>query len=315
MRMKAAQISEYGHAEVVKVVEVDKPTVGEGQVLVKVAAASLNPFDTSVREGYMKAMIPLEFPATLGGDIAGEVTEVGAGVSQFAAEDKVYGQANVVAGNSGAFAEYAATKAAQIATAPTNLELPEAAATPLVGVSALEALTENIKLKSGQKLLIHGGGGSIGAVAIQLAKHLGAYVAATATGSDISYAQGLGADEVIDYKSQDFTEVISDYDAVFDTVGGDIFEKSFAVLKSGGVAVTMIAQFDEAKAKEHNITALMQGTKVTTAALDELRQLIEDGVITVRIDATFPLDQIQQAFEKRESGNAHGKIVIQIASA
>ncbi|HUC87020.1 MAG TPA: NADP-dependent oxidoreductase [Candidatus Saccharimonadales bacterium] len=308
--MKAAQINGYGHAGVVRVIETEKPTASEEQVLVKVEAASLNPFDTSLREGYMQKMIPLQFPATLGGDIVGTVTAVGAGVSQFAAGDKVFGQANVVAGNSGAFAEFAATAAGQVAKAPAKLKATEAAATPLVGVSALQALTEHIKLTAGQKLLIHGGGGSIGAVAVQLAKQLGARVAATATGSDIEYVKSLGADEVIDYKSQDFTKLVSDYDAVFDTVGGAVFEQSFAVLRPGGIAVTMIAQFDEAKAQEHGIAALMQGTKVTTAALDKLRQFIEDGTMNVRVDSSFPLNQIQQAFEKRESGSAHGKIVI-----
>lgn len=308
--MKAAQINGYGHAGVVRVIETEKPTASEEQVLVKVEAASLNPFDTSLREGYMQKMIPLQFPATLGGDIVGTVTAVGAGVSQFAAGDKVFGQANVVAGNSGAFAEFAATAAGQVAKAPAKLKATEAAATPLVGVSALQALTEHIKLTAGQKLLIHGGGGSIGAVAVQLAKQLGARVAATATGSNIEYVKSLGADEVIDYKSQDFTKLVSDYDAVFDTVGGAVFEQSFAVLRPGGIAVTMIAQFDEAKAQEHGIAALMQGTKVTTAALDKLRQFIEDGTMNVRVDSSFPLNQIQQAFEKRESGSAHGKIVI-----
>ena len=310
--MKAAQINGYGDPSVVQINEVDTPTPGAGQVLVEVHAASLNPFDTSMRAGYMKDAIPLEFPSTLGGDIAGVVTELGEGVDTFAVGDKVYGQANVVAGNSGAFAEYAATKAGQIAKAPENLDYQQAAAVPLVGVSALQALTTHINLQPGQKLFIHGGAGGIGTVAIQIAKHVGAYVATTATGDNIDYVKTLGADEVIDYKSQDFAEVLKGYDAVFDTVGGDDFNKSLAVLKPGGIAVSMTTPADDASAAELGVTAMTQHTKVNTKALDELRQLLESGVVTPHVDQVFPLQEIQEAFEVREGGTVQGKVVIAV---
>jgi len=310
--MKAAQITDYGHADAVHVVEVDKPGVAGGQVVVEVHAASLNPFDTSVREGYMKEMIPLNLPVTLGGDIAGVVSEVGEGVNDLAVGDKVYGQANVVAGNSGAFAEFAATSAGQVAPMPGNLSFKEAGSLPLVGVSALQALTEHLNLKADQKLFIHGGAGGIGSIAIQIAKHLGAHVATTATGEGMELVKQLGADEGIDYKAAQFAEVLSDYDAVFDTVGGDDFAAALGVLKSGGVAVTMIAEPDEAKAKELGVTAIRQQTKVTTEHLQALTKLIEAGVVTPRIGKTFTLDQIVQAFEARESGAVVGKVVLSI---
>ncbi|MDQ3123710.1 MAG: NADP-dependent oxidoreductase [bacterium] len=310
--MKAAQISEYGDASVIKINKVDKPSPKSGQVLVEVHASSLNPFDTVIRAGYMKEMIPLTFPATLGGDIAGIVAELGEEVDSIAVGDKVYGQANVVAGNSGAFAEFAATAAGQIAKVPEGLDFKQAASLPLVGVSALQALTEHINLKPGQKIFIHGGAGGIGTIAIQIAKNIGAYIATTASGEHIDIVKNLGADEVIDYKVQNFAEVLKDYDAVFDTVGGDDFNKSFSVLKQGGIAVSMIAPADEAIAQELGVTGITQATKVTTERLKELSKLVELKKVTPQVDKIFTLAQIQEAFTARESGTTKGKIVIEI---
>ncbi len=310
--MKAAQIQEYGGPSVVIVQETDKPTIKSDQVLVKVHASSLNPFDTIIREGYMKDMIPLDFPATLGGDIAGDVVEIGSSVTTVIVGDSVYGQANVVAGNSGAFAEYAATAAGQIAKSPSNVSITEAAALPLVGASALQAINQHIALKADQKVLIIGGGGGIGRVAIQVAKHIGAYVATTASGEGIDAAKTLGADEVIDYTSQDFTELLHDFDAVFDTAGGDEFAKALTILKHGGIAVTMSAQPDEAQAKELGVTAISQMTHVTTEVLDQLRGLVESDVVKPFVGKEFSLEQVQDAFKARESGAVDGKVVLSI---
>ncbi len=310
--MRAAQINEYGDTSVITVDEIDKPVPKEGQVLVEVHASSLNPFDTAIRAGYMKEMIPLTFPVTLGGDIAGVVSELGEGVTTLSVGDKVYGQANVVAGNSGAFAQFSVTIATQVAKMPENLDYKTAASLPLVGVSALQAIKEHINLQSGQKIFIHGGAGGIGTVAIQIAKSIGAFVATTATGERIDYVKKLGADTVIDYKASDFVQEIKDYDAVFDTVGGDDFDKTLTVLKQGGIAVSMIAHADDAKAKEHAVTAITQSTHVTTEALDELTKLIEDKIVTPHVDKVFPLSDIKTAFEAREGGTVRGKIVIEI---
>ncbi len=311
--MRAAQISEYGHADKVKVVETEKPPVGLNQVLVEVHAASLNPFDTTVREGYVKDMIGA-LPVTLGGDIAGVVAEVGEGVTHVSVGDNVYGQANAVAGNSGALAEFAVTKAGQVAKAPASLTFIEAASLPLVAASAYQALHEHIGLQPGQKLFIHGGSGGIGSIAIQIAKHAGAYVAASARGEGTELVAQLGADEVVDTGSRDFTTIIRDYDAVFDTVGGDDFDTCLSILKPGGVAVSMIAAADEAKATEQGVTALTQSTKVTTEKLDAIRELVEQGVVKPQIARTFTLDQIVEAFEARENGKLNGKIVVRIKS-
>lgn len=310
--MKAAQITEYGDASVVKINDMDTPTAKPGQVVVEVHATSLNPFDTIVREGYLQQNAPLQLPATLGGDIAGVVTEVSEDVTDFAVGDKVYGQANIVAGNSGAFAEFAATSVTQVAKMPGNLSFTEAASLPLVGVSAIQALTEHIKLAADQKIFINGGAGAIGSIAIQLAKNIGAYVATTATGEGIELAKQLGADEVIDYKANDFSALLKDYDAVFDTVGGDTFNASLSILKKGGIAVSMAADADSDLTAKLEVTAIHQMTHVTTRHLDTLRDLAEKGVITPRIGATFPLDQIAEAQRARESGEILGKVAITI---
>lgn len=310
--IKAAQIAEYGHADAIHVVDVETPSIAKDQVLVEVQAASLNPFDTMVREGYLKETIPLNLPVTLGGDIAGVVCEVGSEVKNVAVGDIIYGQANVVAGNSGALAEYAATKADQVAKSPTGIDITEAASLPLIGASALQAINEHIGLAAGQKIFIHGGAGAIGSIAIQIAKNIGAYVATTATGPGVELAKELGADEIIDYKAQDFSTILIDYDAVFDTVGGEDLNKSLAILKTGGVAVSMAADADEQKAKELGVTFVHQMTHISSDKLTQLAKLVEEGVITARVGKVFPLGEVRQAFEARESGQVQGKVVIHL---
>lgn len=309
--MKAARINNFGHADAITIEEIDKPQAGEGQVLVEVHAASINPFDTMVREGHVQSVQP---PLTLGGDIAGIVAEVAPDVTDFTIGQKVYGQANVVAGNSGAFAEFAATKASQLAGMPTSTDFVQAAAMPLVGVSALQVITQHMNVQAGQKILIHGGAGGIGTVAIQIAKHLGATVTTTATGEGIAYVKDLGADEVVDYTTQAFDEAEGVYDAVFDTIGGETYERSFKTLKQGGVVVSMLMQPDEALMQQYNVRAIAQQTRVTTEDLTELAALIDQKVVTPHVDATYPLVDVAEAFAARESGNVKGKVVLQITA-
>jgi len=309
--VKAAQIKEYGDISAINIEEVDKPTAGEGQVLIEVKAASLNPFDSAIRAGYMKEMIPLELPVTLGGDIAGVVAEVGEGVTAFQTGDKVYGQANVVTGASGAFAQFSVTSANQIAKMPSSLEFNDAASLPLVGSSAIQALNEHIKLEEGQKILIIGGSGGIGAVAIAIAKNIGAHVVTTVPTDGVSYAKELGADEVIDYKTQSIPED-SEFDAVFDTAGGEAFDTSLKFIKKGGIMVTMAAQPDEDKAKELGIQVIGQMTQITSTVLDTLSKHIDSGVVKSRIAKTFSLDQVQDAFKAREEESHIGKILLSV---
>src|SRR3989344_2338962 len=311
--MKSAQIKKYGGPEVIEIVNVEKPKPGAGQVLVKVYASSINPFDVAVLSGRVTQMTDSKLPMTIGLDIAGVVSEIGEGVEGFFVGNKVFGSANVLAGGTGAFAELAVTPAGIISKMPGNLNFDEAAAIVLTGVSALQALTEHIDIKRGQKILIHRGAGGIGTMAIQIAKSIGAYVVTTATGEGVNYVKKLGADEIINYKSQNFEEVLSDCDAVYDTIGGEVFEKSFKVLKKkGGIIVSMVAKDEKGLAGEYEDEAISQFTKVNTERLNKLAEFIEKGVVKPHIDKVFLLDRIREAFLYQMSGEVMGKVVIKI---
>lgn len=301
--MKAAQMNRYGSDAVEITTDAPKPTASDGKILVEVHAAGVNPFDWKLREGYMQKMIPLEFPATLGGDFSGVVVETG---------EEVYGQGLIVNGGSGSFAEFVSTKATSIAPKPKTVNHRQAAALPLTGVSALQALTEHIKLKQGQKILIHGGAGGIGTIAIQLGKHTGAYVATTATGDELAYTKELGADEAIDYKHQRFEDTVQNYDAVFDTVGGETYTRSFQVLKKGGVIVSMLEQPNQELMQQYGVKAIAQATQVTSERLTKLAELVDKGAIKVHIDKTFPLNQAGEALTYLQTGHPRGKVIVEV---
>ncbi len=310
--MKAAQIKEYGGKDAVQVTtDVGKPQAAKGQLLVQVHAAAVNPFDITVREGHARQIAELDFPATLGGDFAGVVVEIGDGVDGFKKGEAVYGQASPLSGH-GSFAEYTPVKASQLAAKPENLDFIEAAALPLAGVSAYQALVDHVNLKTGQKILIHGGAGGIGSLAVQIAKHLGAYVATTVSTDDINFVKKLGVDEVIDYKKQDFASIIKDYDAVFDTVGGETNTKSYSVLKPGGKLVSMKGKADDDLAAKYHVEYTAQFTRVTTERLNALAKLVDSGAVTPVIDKIFPLDYAAEALEYLKTGKHEGKVVIQI---
>ncbi|MGO9413273.1 MAG: NADP-dependent oxidoreductase [Spirochaetia bacterium] len=312
--MKAVQISQYGDAGVLTVTnDAPKPAVGEGKVLVEVRAASINPVDTMVRLGYMAKMVPLSFPAVLGTDIAGVVAEVGAGVTDLKKGDKVFGMASLLAGASGAFAQYASVPAGMLARIPGNLGFTDAAALPLTAVSALEVIDEKLTVGKGHKILIHGGAGGIGTIAVQLAKHRGAYVATTVLGETAKYAKDLGADKVIDSQKEAFEKVLSGYDFVFDTVAGDTYKKSFEVLKRGGTIISMLEQPNAELAAKFGVTALSQMTQVTTARLNAVAELVRNGTIKVHVDRVFPVDKVKEAFLAREGGKILGKVVLSFA--
>lgn len=304
--MKAVQVSEYQSPIILNTVEVAQPTLKDGQVLVKVMAASVNPFDVTLASGAMASMIPLSLPYTIGGDLAGVVEGTG---------QEVYGSALIVSGGSGSMAEYAVANLDSIADKPKSLSFAEAASLPLAGVSALQAIEEHLDLQSGQKILIHGGAGGIGTLAIQLAKMKGAYVATTASESDREMLTQLGADLVIDYKTEDFTKVVSEYDAVFDTVGGEVTTQSLAVLKRGGKLVTMIGQVDEKLAAEAGVTVIRQMTGVTSARLAKLAEYVATGKVKPVVDKSFTLDQTSEAYDYFVNEHPKGKVVIEVAKS
>ena len=309
--MKAAQIAAYGGPEVVQLQQdVPEPQPGKGQVLVEVHAASVNPFDNIVRNGQARSMKELEFPATLGGDFAGTVSKLGDASEGFSEGDEVYGQAGALSGH-GSFAEYAPATVGSVALKPKNIDFVTAAALPLTGVSALQALLEGLELQNGQKILIHGGAGGIGSLAIQLAKHLGAYVASTAATDDLDFVRELGADEVIDYQTEDFAKILQNYDAVFDPIGGETYTKSFDVLKPDGKFVSM-KNAPEGFTPPEGITVTEQFTRVTTERLTKLTELVESGAFKVRVDKVFPLEQAGEAMAYLEAGRHRGKVVVNI---
>ncbi|MBI4059353.1 NADP-dependent oxidoreductase [Candidatus Microgenomates bacterium] len=311
--MKAVQYSQYGGVEVLEIRDnLPNPQLKKGQILVAVTAASLNPVDWKIRAGMLKNMVQLQFPVTIGGDFAGSVVGLDEGVDKFKVGDEVYGSALILAGGSGSLAEFASVGIANTALKPKTLDFAASAALPLVGTSTIQALEETIKLQSGQKILIHGGAGGIGHLAIQLAKVLGAYVATTASGDDLDFVKSLGADMVIDYKTQKFSEVIHDYDAVFDLVGGEVANQSFAILKKGGMLVSMLGQPDQNLARKHQVTAMGQVTGISVNRLNRLTELVDSGKIKPHIDKVFPLDQAKEALTYQEQNNPRGKVVIKI---
>jgi NADPH:quinone reductase-like Zn-dependent oxidoreductase len=312
--MKAVQISGYGDVSVLTVTtDAPKPAAGDGTVLLEVRAASVNPVDTMIRSGAYAKMMPLAFPATLGTDLSGVVVEVGPGVADLKKGDKVYGMGTLLAGASGAFAQFASVPAALLARMPSGLDFLQAAALPLTAVSALEVIDEKMKVGKGHRILIHGGAGGIGSIAIQLARHRGASVAATALGEAAGYVKGLGADTVIDFQKEAFEKVLSGYDFVFDTVAGETYKKSFSVLKKGGMIVSMLEQPDAELAAAHGVTAVAQVTQVNTARLNAVAVLATSGTIKANVERVFPADEVKEAFRARESGRVQGKVVLSFA--
>ena len=300
--MQAAQVSEYGDASKILVQEAATPIAREGQVLVTVVAASVNPFDLTLASGAMAGMIPLTLPYTIGGDFAGTMDD----------GRQVYGTALVANGGSGSMAEQTVANMKNISDKPKSIGFEEAASLPLAGCSALQAIEEHLDLQKGQKILIHGGAGGIGTLAIQLAKLRGGYVATTASAVDRDMLTGLGADLVIDYKAEDFTTLISEYDAVFDTVGGEVTNQSLQVLKTGGKLVTMIGEPDLKRAEELGIVVTRQNTGVTTERLERIALHIERGELKPVIDKVFPLEKSRDAYEYFVSGHPKGKVVLRI---
>lgn len=310
--MRAVQISEYGSNEVVNITAgAPAPEPGAGQVLVEVHAAGVNPSDWKIRQGLFKSWVQLEFPATLGGDFSGVVVKVGGDVTNFHSGDEVFGRAGAARGGSGSFAELLVADVTLLAAKPTKLNHIEAAAVPLVGVSAWQALVEHIELARGHKLLIHGGAGGIGSFAIQLAKHVGAYVATTVSSGDVDYVRALGVDEVIDYQTQSFETMLRDFDAVFDCVGGETFAKSFVVLKHGGVIVSMAHPQVEPPA-ELGLRVVGMQTDVTIGRLAKIAELLEHGVVKIYVDKVFSLAQAKEALTYMETGRPQGKVVLQV---
>jgi len=312
--VKAVRITGYGGPEVLEVDEnTPAPTPKADQLFVSVKSVSINPFDLTLIKGFLKEKIPLELPVTLGGDFSGVIAEQSPQVDGLKGGDEVFGQAIVLNGGSGSFAQECFVNKRNVALKPKNLSFEEAGALPLVGASAVQALTEHINLRPGQKILIHGGAGGIGHVALQLAKALGAFVAVTVRSDDIEFVRNLGADEVIDYKNQIFEDMLRGFDSVFDTVGGDITTRSLPVVKKGGVIVSMKGIPDQKIASDYNIKTIGQATITSTDRLNILTRFVENGKIKVHLAKTFSLDEVREAFSFFENEHFTGKVALKVS--
>lgn len=310
METRAVVINEYGGKEKLAEAKVSLPELGADQVLVKVAATSINPIDWKLREGYLKQMFPWSFPIILGWDVAGEIVEVGQKVKDYHVGDRIFARPETT--RFGTYADYTIVDSNLLAPVPESIAFTEAAAVPLAGLTALQALFDHGSLKAGEKVLIHAGAGGVGTYAIQLAKNAGAYVITTASPRNHELVKKLGADEVIDYHTTDFEEVLTDIDLVFDTMGGEIQKKSFSVLKEHGRLISVLSIEDETLAATKQIEAKAIWLRTNKEQLSELAKLMADGKLVSVIGETFPLTRqgVYDAHALSETHHAVGKIVL-----
>jgi NADPH:quinone reductase-like Zn-dependent oxidoreductase len=288
------------------------PDPGPGEVLVKARAAGVGLWDGWIRAG--RSALPQPLPLTLGSDLSGEVQAIGPDVADLHVGDQVYGVTN--ARYIGAYAELALASAAMIARKPTSLSHIEAASVPVIAVTALQGLFDQAQLKAGQTVLIHGAAGNVGAYAVQIARRAGIRIIATAAAEDLDYVHELGADTVIDYKTQRFEEEVRDVDAVFDLVGGETQTRSFQVLRRGGKLISAVAQPDQDLAKSHGVDAAFFLVNVTTRHLTEIAGLIDSGELRTRVGTVIPLAEAREAHLMLEGIRPapKGKIVLAVAT-
>jgi NADPH:quinone reductase-like Zn-dependent oxidoreductase len=308
--MMAWRVHKYGPPDVMRFERIPRPDPGPGVVLVKVEAVGVGPWDGWIRAG--KSALPQPLPLTLGSDLAGKVIAVGPGVSRPRVGDEIYGVTNPEF--VGAYAEHALASAAMVASKPTTLSYTEAASVPVVAVTAQQALFDHAQLKAGRTVLIHGAAGSVGAFAVQLARRAGLRTIATAARDDAAIVRDLGADLVIDYRTERFENKVRDADAVIDLVGGDVQARSFAVLGPGGILVSAVSKPDQEAATRHGVRALFFLVNVTTAHLARIAAMIDAGDLTVNVGAVLPLADARVAHEMLEGSRSRprGKIVLSV---
>jgi NADPH:quinone reductase-like Zn-dependent oxidoreductase len=332
--MKAFVVDRYGRKNGIRAVDMSVPEPREDDVLIQIHAAGVNPLDSKIRDGEFKLILPYRLPLILGNDLAGVVVRVGSRVRRFKPGDEVYARPHK--DRIGTFTEFIAVKEDGVALKPKALTMEEAASIPLVGLTAWQALIEKGQLKKGQKVLIHAGSGGVGTFAIQLAKHVGATVATTTSARNIELVKRLGADIVIDYRKDDFSAILKDYDVVLDTQGGNALEKSLRVLKPGGKLIGIAGPPDPDFAKEmgaswflktvmrflsyrirkaakrHDVSYSFVFMRADGGQLSQIATLIDAGAIRPVIDRVFSFESTKEALAYVETGRAKGKVVIKI---
>jgi len=307
--MRAIRVHHFGDIDSLVVEDVPRPAPGEGEVLLRVKAAGVGPWDALVRSG--QSVLPQPLPLTLGSDVSGIVEQVGTGVSQFQAGDAIFGATN--ARFTGGYAEYASAAATKLAKMLRRLGFIEAASVPVVACTAWQMVFDYGAVDVTKRVLVHGAAGNVGAYAVQLAKRVAHEVIATAFSDDVAYVQSLGADLVIDVKKSRFEEVLSDVDVVLDTIGGDTQDRSFAILKPGGVLVSSVTEPNQQTATRRNVRALFFLVDVSSRRLEQLAALIDAGDLATSVGDVLPLAEARTAHEML-AGKPHkrGKIVLRV---
>lgn len=311
--MMAWRVHEFGSPEVMKFERLPRPEAGPGEVLVKVAAAGVGPWDGWIRSG--KSALPQPLPLTLGSDLSGEIVALGAGISELHVGDQVYGVTN--SQFVGAYAEYALASAGMISNKPISLTHVEAASVPVVAVTAWQALFDHAQLKAGQTVVIHGAAGNVGSYAVQLARHAGVQTIASASAGDISVVRSLGANAVIDYRTQRFEKEVRDADAVIDLVGGETQSRSFEVLRRGGKLISAVSRPDQDLARRYGVEAAFFLVNVTSQYLTEIARLIDGGQLRTKVGAVLPLADAREAHLMLEHVRPQpkGKIVLDVGAS
>jgi NADPH:quinone reductase-like Zn-dependent oxidoreductase len=305
--MKAIRIHEFGDPEVLKYEEIPEPQPGYGEVQIKVIAAGVNPLDWKIRRGYL-GELPL--PMTMGIDVAGIIDSLGQGVTLFKPEEHAFAKVSI---GQGGYAEYTVVDSKQVAPKPKSIGFIESAAIPTAGLAAWQALFDIAGLEKGQSVLIHGAAGGVGTFAVQFAKWKGAYVIGTASGENKEFLKSIGTDEVIDYKTQKFEEVVKNLDVVLDTVGGDTFERSWGVLKPGGFLVSTVATIPEEAPEKYGVRAQTFLTTPDGKELAQIAAIIDEKQIKPIVTTVLPLKEAKKAHEMNETRHTRGKIVLRVS--
>lgn len=308
--MKAVRIYKYGGPDVLIYEDAPQPAIADDDVLIRVHAAAVNPVDWKIREGYLKDFIPYNLPIVLGWDVSGVVEAVGAAVTQFKPGDEVYSRPNIE--RDGAYAEYIAVKASEVAFKPKTVDHVHAAAVPLAGITAWHCLFEAAQLAAGQRVLIHAASGGVGSYAVQFARWKGAYVIGTASARNRDFVLELGANEVIDYQTTPFEEAVEPVDVVFDTLGGDVQDRSWQIIKPGGILVSVVSPPSEEKAAAHGCRSAYVFIQPRADWLTEMAQLIDAGQVKPIVETVLPLEQAAEAHQLSQSGRTRGKIVFRV---
>lgn len=307
--MKVARILEFGSPNVIQIADIARPIPAEGQVLVKINAAGVGPWDAFVREG--KSVIPQPLPLTLGSDLSGVIEKIGSNVPDLKVGDEVFGVTNPQF--TGGYAEYAVAEAGMLARKPKSLNFIEAASIPVIAVTALQMLVDYAKVRSGQVVLVLGGAGNVGAYAVRLAKLAKLHVIATASTRDMVYVQNLGADRVINYENMRFEEVVSSVDAILDTVGGETRDRSFRTLRKKGTLISIAGPIPQGIPEQFDVRAVFFLVEVTTGRLARIAELFNEGKLTPQVGTVLSLEEAVVAHEML-AGAPHkrGKIVLKI---